>query len=207
MSITTPQPPVITEDPALTAGGTVDDWDYEPLPVRPVRRRLGPITLLLAAFLVAGAAFTGGVIVEKGSVGTAGASTTSRQAPATAATAGRAAFGAAAGTAGAGGGATSGTVKLIDGSNIYITDSTGTTVKIATTPQSQISITAPGAVTAIKPGDTVTVTGSTGSDGTVTATNVRDAGAAGNANAAGGSRGGAATTGQGGSTNGATPAG
>ena len=96
MSITTPQSPVITENPTPTAGGGVDDWDYEPLPVRPVRRRLGPITLLLAAFLVAGAAFTGGVIVEKGSAGAAGTSTTSRQAPATASTAGRAAFGAAA---------------------------------------------------------------------------------------------------------------
>jgi hypothetical protein len=175
--------------------------------VRPVRRRLGPVTLLLAGFLVAGAAFTGGVIVEKSSVGTAGASTTSRPAPAAAATAGRAAIGAAAGTVGAGGGATSGTVKLIDGTNIYITDSTGTTVKIATAPQSQISITAPGAVTAIKPGDTVTVSGSTGSDGTITATSVRDAGTAGNAASAGGSRGSTATTGQGGSPNAATPAG
>ena len=89
-------------------------------------------------------------------------------------------FGAGAGTGGTGasGGATTGTVKLIDGANIYITDANGSVLKVATTPQSQISITAPGSVTAIKPGDNVTVSGPTGADGTITAANVRDSGAA-----------------------------
>jgi hypothetical protein len=201
MSITTSQSPGITDDaPTATDGQVLDeDWDNEPLPVRPVRRRLGPITLLLIGLLIGASAFTGGVIAEKGHVGTAGTSTT-RSAATTASAAGRAGFGAAAGGGGAAsgaGGATSGTVKLIDGANIYITNSAGTIVKVATTPQSQISISAPGAVTAVKPGDTVTVTGSTGSNGTVTATSVRDAGSARAST----------TTGQGGPAATATPAG
>jgi hypothetical protein len=177
MSTTTTQStdlPFEAQDTTETPAAAFDeDWDHEPLPIRPVRRRLGPLTLLLVGMLLATAAFAGGVMAEKSHVGTAATATAARPAGSTAA-AGR--FGAGAGTGSTGAGATTGTVKLIDGANIYITDANGTVVKVATTPQSQISITAPGSVTAIKPGDNLTVSGATGSDGTITAANVRDSG-------------------------------
>jgi hypothetical protein len=172
MSTTTTESPVTNETPTATSD---DDWYHEPLPVRPVRRRLGPLTLLLVGLLAAASAFAGGVMAEKTNVGTAATGTAARPAGSTAA-AGRFGAGAGTGSTGANGGATTGSVKLIDGTNIYITDSNGTIVKVATTPQSQISITAPGSLTAIKPGDNLTVSGATGSDGTITAASVRDSG-------------------------------
>jgi hypothetical protein len=178
---------VTTEAPAAAYD---DDWDHEPLPVRPVRRRLGPLTLLLVGLLLATSAFAGGVIAEKAHVGPAATATAAARPAGTAGSAGAGRFGAGAGTGstGAGGGGTTGTVKLIDGTNIYITDSNGTVVKVATTPQSQISITVPGSVTTIKPGDNLTVSGATGPDGTITAANVRDSGT-GAATSAGSNRG------------------
>jgi hypothetical protein len=162
-----------TETPAAALD---DDWDHEPLPVRPVRTRLGPLSLLLVGLLLATSAFAGGAMAEKTRLGTAATGTAATRPTTSTAAAGRFGAGASTGSTGANGGATTGTVKLIDGTNIYITDSNATVVKVATTPQSQISITAPGSVTAIKPGDNVTVSGATGSDGTITAANVRDSG-------------------------------
>ena len=133
-----------------------------------------------------GGGFVVGVQLQKG------------QAPAAVSTAsggtgfaGRTGFGAAAaatgsrtagGTAGApgaaGGGATVGQVKLIDGTNVYVTDTSGNTVKVATTG-STISKSAPATVTDLAIGDTVIVRGATGSDGTVAATAITDSGAGG----------------------------
>ena len=81
--------------------------------------------------------------------------------------------------------ATVGQVKLIDGTNVYVTDTSGNTVKVATTG-STISKSAPGTVTDLAIGDTVIVRGATGSDGTVTATAITDSGAAGAAGGFGG---------------------
>jgi hypothetical protein len=90
---------------------------------------------------------------------------------------GGAGAGAAAGNPGATGGGTSaagttGQIKLIDGSNIYVVDSTGKTAKVATTENSKFSASQPSSLSALKVGDTVIVVGSTGSDGTVTATSI-----------------------------------
>lgn len=67
---------------------------------------------------------------------------------------------------------TTGQIKLIDGSNIYVVDSTGKTTKVATTADSKISASQPSSLSALKVGDTVVVVGPTGSDGTVTATSI-----------------------------------
>jgi len=191
-----------------------DAWeDDEGLPVRPVRRRLGVLSLLLCGAVVTGAGFLGGVMVEKSHVKTSssaaglasafaalrGGATGTTAAGRTASAAGgaAAAAGGAAAAAGGGGfgGATAGTVKLIDGNNVYVTTTGGTVVKIATTPQSSITISSPGTVANIKPGDTVTATGATDSEGTVNATTLRDLGTGGGA---GGGRAGAAGAGAGG---------
>jgi hypothetical protein len=179
----------------------VDPVDLEePLAVRPAvdshrsRRRLSALRIGLLVALGVGAGFVVGVQLQKG------------QAPAAVSTAsggtgfaGRTGFGGAAGATGAtgsrtaggtagaaGGGATVGQVKLIDGTNVYVTDTSGNTVKVATTG-STISKSAPATVTDLAIGDTVIVRGATGSDGTVTATAITDSGAGG---AAGFGRGG-----------------
>jgi hypothetical protein len=196
------------------------DDDEEDLPVRPVRKRLGPFSLLLIGAVVAAGAFYGGVVTEKNHVSattvTAAAASRARTAATTAGGAGATgAAGAAgrtgaAGAAGAGGaaaaggaGATIGTVKLIDGTNVYVQDATGTITKVATTAQSTISITSTGTTKNIKPGDTVVVTGPTAADGTVNATSIRDGGAGGAALGGFGGR----TRGAGGAAGGAAGAG
>src|ERR1700676_4962721 len=123
-----------TDDPrAVDASGFDDDED---LPARPVRRRLGPLTMILCGLLAGAGAFAGGVVVEKGHV-PAATTTVARAAVTTASTATAGApartagaAGATAGAAGSGGGAgqTVGTVTLVDGANVYVTESGGTVV-------------------------------------------------------------------------------
>jgi len=178
-----------------------DRWDDDDddFPVRPVRKRLGPWSLGLIGAVIAAGAFYGGVMTEKHHI--PATTTVSAAARARTATTGTttggtgttgttgagartgtgtgAGAGAAGGAGGAGAGSTVGTVKLIDGTNVYVQDATGTITKVATTPQSTITITSTGTTKNIKPGDTVVVSGSTGSDGIVSATAIRDVGAGG----------------------------
>ncbi len=86
---------------------------------------------------------------------------------------------------GGSGGATFGTVKLVDGSTIYVTTQNGD-VAVKTTGSTRIRITKDGKVTDITPGSTVVVQGATGSDGSVTATSVTEGGGTGRAAAGGG---------------------
>jgi hypothetical protein len=66
---------------------------------------------------------------------------------------------------------TTGTVKLVDGSTIYVQTADGTVVTVRTDAGTAIQIAKRGALTDLKAGDTVTVDGSN-SGGTVTATTV-----------------------------------
>ena len=160
----------------------------EPLAVRPSvgsarsRRRLSGLRVALLVALGVGAGFLVGVQLQKDQA--PGSVSTATGAGGFAARAGFGGVGAAAGartaTPGAGGGAaggsTIGQVKLIDGTNVYVTDTSGNVVKVATTG-STISKSAPATVTDLAIGDTVIVRGATGSDGTVAATAITDSGA------------------------------
>ncbi len=138
----------------------------------PPRRRLPWLSLLLVAGTIAGAAFAGGAYFEKGN----GTATAAGARP----TGGFAGFG---GTAGGGapggtttGGATTGTVKLIDGSTVYLTTSSGSVVKVTTKGTTKITTQQSGKAADLKPGQTVTVEGSTDSSGNVAATTVTEGG-------------------------------
>ncbi len=71
---------------------------------------------------------------------------------------------------GGGGNATTGTVKFVDGTTVYITTANGDTVVVKT--DSNTTVTQPGTVKDLSVGAKVTVTGQTGSDGSVTATRI-----------------------------------
>ena len=76
---------------------------------------------------------------------------------------------------GGGGGssdATVGTVADVDGRTLYVTDSSGTTIRVKTTSGSKVTRTAVSRVGAVHPGDTVIVQGTRSSNGTVQATTV-----------------------------------
>ncbi|MFC4034309.1 hypothetical protein ACFO3J_22930 [Streptomyces polygonati] len=101
--------------------------------------------------------------------------------------------GAGAGAAGgAGGGVTFGTVKLVDGSTIYVTDAQGNIVKVTTAGSTKVSETKDGKVSDLKAGQSVTVRGSQQSNGDIKATTVTQGSPAGGGFAGFGGRGGAA---------------
>jgi hypothetical protein len=84
---------------------------------------------------------------------------------------GQAGGGAGAG-AGAGGGMTFGTVTKVVGDTLYLRTSDGKTVKVKTSGSTRISVTKDGKLRDLGSGATVIVRGTTGKDGSVTATTV-----------------------------------
>jgi hypothetical protein len=158
---------------ALEDGAPVDDTSvyFRDLPVAPVgRRRFGPgvLTSVLVLGLVGGLAFLGGVKLQQHRTPAAGAGF--------AAGAGGRPGGAGAGTVA---GVTAGTVKLVDGSSIYVTDQSGNVTKVTTTSSSKVTRADEATVGDVRPGDTVLVQGTPSSNGTVVATQVTDNGPSG----------------------------
>jgi len=165
-----------------------DDWLEEPeeLPRRPRRRLLGaggnPVFLALLGVLLIACGFIGGVLVEKGETSSSSSASGS---PASLASRFRALRGGASNT-GAGSGAaggssssgagftrpTAGTVAYLAGSTLYVTNSEGNTVKVNTSTGTTVTKTVSSELSGIHPGETVTVTGQTGSNGAVSAESI-----------------------------------
>jgi hypothetical protein len=184
-------------DPDANEGiETVLGFQLPPPSERPRRSKVNIATAGLAVLVVAAGAFYAGVSVEKSH---AKSSTSSNLAAAFSRFAGGRAAGTGAtgarGTGGAGAlagaGVTVGQVKLVDGKNVYVTDTSGGITKIVTDSTSTITVSKSGKVSDVKPGDTVIVRGAAAKDGTVKATSITDSGA-GAAGGFGGGRGGAA---------------
>ena len=145
--------------------------------------RLGlPAAALIAVVLLAGGFWAGSALQKSHSGGTstgglAGLAARFRSAAGAGATGaagtGASRFGGlfAAGAAGAAG--TVGTISVLKGDTLYVDDTaTGSIVKVTLTKSTTITRNADAAAIDLRPGDTVTVQGATGSDGAVTATSV-----------------------------------
>jgi hypothetical protein len=78
------------------------------------------------------------------------------------------------GGAGAPKSAASGTVKVVDGNTIYVSQPDGTTKKVQASDSTRFSRTEPAELRDIQPGDRVTVEGSSQPDGTVNAVRIDD---------------------------------
>lgn len=207
--VTEPTPVLTTDDPAPPddLASDLEDWPVGG-PAKGMRLRLP--TAVLAAGVVAALGFWAGAVVQKhragqttvtGAAAAAGATNATR----TTGAAGAAGAGAAGpGATGAGrGNATIGTIKNIDGSTLYITDSTGDTIAVTVSPSATVTRNATSSVTGLHPGDTVIVQGTKNADGTTTALSVSAsasgvtggfAGRGGFGGARGGGGGGAGTT-------------
>ncbi|MYW03151.1 hypothetical protein [Streptomyces sp. SID3343] len=200
-------------DPAdePTPGETTEDILDRPPTMRdvgdelaaPPRRRLPVLTLALGSGALLAVGFLAGVQVQKDH-----GSTTSAAGGARAGASGAAAYGGRApggagqqgtgqqgagqqGAPGAAGtastGVTTGTVKVVDNSFIYVSDSSGNILKVKTDTGTRIQVTRDGKTVDLKPGDTVVVRGATGDDGSIAATSVSQGTAgAGRAGAPGG---------------------
>lgn len=154
--------------------------DAEPLPPRPRRRLLTPLPLALAGVLLIACGFIGGVLVEKGQSETGStAGTASGFASRLRSLAGAAAGGSSTSGSGAQGSGsgfvrpTEGTVAYISGDTIYVTNTESNTVKVRASAATSVTKTVTSAVKDIHPGETVTITGSTAADGTVSAESIR----------------------------------
>ncbi|GAA1086567.1 DUF5666 domain-containing protein [Kitasatospora arboriphila] len=182
----------------------------------PPRPRLPWPTLVLAGAVIATAAFAGGAWYAKGDGNGAG-----RQAAAGRQGAGAGGFGGYGGGAGGyggragngggnaaggnapggqGAGFTRGTVASVDGTTVYLTDASGNTVKVTTADSTKVTLNKEGKIGDLQPGQTVTVLGQKGSDGSYTATQLTEG-------AAGGFGGRGGGTGNGGTGTGASQAG
>ena len=78
---------------------------------------------------------------------------------------------------GGSGNATIGSVSSIAGNTLYVTDTSGNTVKVKLSGQTKITKSESVAKSKVYPGDEVVIQGTKGSGGTVTATSVSDSGA------------------------------
>jgi len=147
----------MSEDVDLLADPFTDDLT-EQLEIRAPRRYTSRVTLALAGLVLLTAGFLIGAQVQK-NFGPAPAVTTT---PTFAARPQRS----------AGPGVTTGTVKLVDGSTVYVETADGTVVTVRTTGSTAVQLTQPGALTDLAPGTPVTVEGQPAGQDTVTATKV-----------------------------------
>jgi hypothetical protein len=69
---------------------------------------------------------------------------------------------------------TIGTIDHVDGTDVYVKTQDGRTVKVSTSDSTRVRISQDGKVSDLKPGSSVAVQGSTGSDGTVTAQSITE---------------------------------
>lgn len=147
-----------------------NDDDLAAVLTRRPRAKLPSLTLVLAALVMASAGFLGGIVVGKhyGSSGSSSAASAFR----------RFAAGASATAGGGGGGgfaagnATIGTIKLIDGSTVYVQTSGGNIVQVATSAGTKVTASSTVRVKDLQPGETVIVEGSKNSTGGVTAASI-----------------------------------
>ena len=169
------------EDPEAILAEPPDSRDISAELAEPPRRKLPFLSMLLFAGMIAGLGFAGGAYYEKQNPSTASAGAAVGRTGG--APGGFSAEGGAGG--GFGGGApggtgsstnsTSGTVKLVDGSTVYLTTSSGTVIKVTTKSSTKVTTAKTGKTTDLTPGQTVTVEGTADSSGNVAATTVTEA--------------------------------
>jgi hypothetical protein len=147
------------------------------------RAKLPSLTVVLVVIVVASAGFIGGIMVGKHYGSSSSSSLASRFgafAAAGASPAGGTASGARTGFGGSGGGfgglaggnATVGTIKLVDGSTVYVQTSAGDIVQVSTSSGTKVTVSSTVPVKDLRPGETVIVEGSKNSSGGVSATSI-----------------------------------
>jgi hypothetical protein len=135
------------------------------------RKGAGPslVTLSLVGVVLAVGGFVGGV--AGGQSHASSSSTSAAGAPSS--TRSRGQFGGQNGAAGArAGGTVTGTVQKIDGSTITVVDATGKVTTVDTSDQTTVTVGKPGTVADLATGAQITVIGTPGSNGVITARSV-----------------------------------
>ncbi|GAA1035009.1 MULTISPECIES: DUF5666 domain-containing protein [Amycolatopsis] len=155
-----PRPEDLIAEPAVEGDLTAE--------LKQVARPFGKPTLVLAGLLVLALAFAGGAWTHA-AFGPSSGSSSARTAAGPGTGAGSGQQGAGFGGRTAGGRGTVGTVEKVDGSTVTLKTVQGSEVTVSTSDSTTVGVTQPGKLSDLKPGQTVTVQGRTGSDGSVTA--------------------------------------
>ena len=178
------EPNAVTYTDALPPDDKANDDDLAALLVKRQHAKPNRMTWTLLTLLVLMAGFVGGAAAYA-HFGTTSGGTSSTLRPGAfaggfppgfpgapgAAAGGTASVG---GSTSVGGSATFGTVKLVDGQNLYLTTSNGETVKVKVPAAAPVTAQKKVALSDIASGSTVIVRGSTAADGTVTAQSVSE---------------------------------
>jgi hypothetical protein len=182
-----PTSPAPVAFPPLAPPPPQDDYiaddDEEWVTQAPKGLRIPPITGVLVLILFAVCGLWGGAVLQKhrdkstqtttGTGAAAAGATGAAAARRAAAAGGFGGFGGAAGAAGAaGGGRTTGTVSDVEGSTVFLTDSSGNIVKINLAPATKITKTSSGTAADIQLGQTLIVSGAKGTDGSTSASTI-----------------------------------
>jgi hypothetical protein len=159
------RPEDIVAEPAVAGDLTAE--------LQQVARPFGKATLVLAGLLVLALAFAGGAWTHA-AFGPSSGSSGSSGARAAGGTGGTGGFGGSgAGPSGAGGArGTVGTVEKVDGSTITVRTRQGDEVAVSTSDTTKVGVTQPGKLSDLKAGQTVSVQGKRGSDGSVAAQSI-----------------------------------
>ena len=168
-------------DPAMSAEELLAippraDHLAEELAARPQRAKLPRLTLALSAAVLVAAGFIGGVLAQKHYGGTSSgtANRASALASAFAGARGGGRFGGtgAGGAGGLGANSITGSITVVSGDTLYITATDGTVYTVKTSGSTTVSISSSGSLSQLKPGQTVTIAGTSGGSGTVDATTI-----------------------------------
>jgi hypothetical protein len=135
--------------------------------LKQAKRPLNKLTLGLAAAVLLGGAFFGGIATHA-AVADEPAPTNTGARPGGQGRVG----GPGAGQLAARG--TVGTIDRIEGADIYVKTLDGRTVKVSTSDSTQVRVSQEGELSDLAQGDTVVVQGQTGSDGTVSAEQINE---------------------------------
>jgi hypothetical protein len=160
--------------PLASPDPLTEELEYTPsrddeLPPRPRRRLATRWTVATSVVILLALGFVGGVLVQRGRQPAASTGPQTAAAAGQGLGAGRPGQGAPGAGSGDGTAPVAGKVSSVDGKMLYVTTNDGTTVKVRTTSSSKVTRTAKSSVGAVHPGDTVVITGTTASSGTVTA--------------------------------------
>jgi hypothetical protein len=154
-------------------------------PGRPRRQLFNRRSASLLALVVGVIGFYAGVRVEKGQLSSSSSTGSSLPSLAGSGASSRGATGTSSGSrsslpalgAFGGGGTSIGTVSNINGKTIYISDSSGNTVKVQLSSATKITKSLTVGKKAVRPGDSVVIRGAKSSNGTLSATSISDSGA------------------------------
>jgi len=188
----------------LPPEGSDADEEWVVQATRGIRLAIPAAALLALVFVAAG--FCAGAVLEKNHAGSGGSVAGLAARFRSARTGGTGTGTTTTGTSGfgfGGGGFTSssaatGTISVVDGDTLYILSAAGSLVKVTLTPSTTVTRNAQATAIDLRPGDTVVVQGTTGTNGDVAASSVAATGpgvsAAGGFGFGGGAGGAAAAT-------------